>query len=1143
MRRSKKILIAVGVLALLIGAGLFAFSPAGLRLFTPLLERQLSRAWKVPVELEGLVLRWPLQLDLAALRAADADAVYLDVRDVSLRVSARQLARRHIWLHVLRAEHIAYNGFPPRETDERPAREPEPVVVPDPGWWVERVTLAELHVSHVALGDGVVPKSITGRVEGRFMPVPDGKEWALVAHVLSWDGEEMLSPQPALHMDGALLESARNHWRMTVAAEARNWAPLVPDWPDEVADNIQLRVACTMEDGREVRLEEATVRTPLAHIDGTGEWDVKANQLLARLEATVPDAALLSGWLGTDMEGAVSASIQLEGDALSPALSVQVQTAYFRAGTHEASDIRASLEADSLAVISRGSVSVEAMVNRLPVAVSASYRLESSRVSLQDMQASVLNARMTGDVRFDWHASALHGLIHVETDTIAELAAHWDVEAQGRVEAVLRMAMENGRQEILLEALAAEVVLPYGAMDALYVEASVQDVFHEPTGTMRVRLHDVAAGDVDVHVVQMIATGDLQAVEFELNGSGEFLEPWHLAATGALSMEDLRPEELVLHAFSFEHREFVLALDEAVRMRRADDRYAVEGLALRIGEGRLLASGQVYADAVEFEADLEDLPLSTFGFAGVGEASGEMEGRLRVSGHPSDPHADLQLVFSGLMPANTNFWDAPPAQFSVFAQLEDRRLKSRFLLEGLTGRPVELELNVPLHVSLYPVHMQWPPEGDVSGRLLAETDLGELATLFVLDVHRLAGTLSVDLSLSGTVDEPDVSGEVRVEDGAYEHGRTGTLLRNLDMAVSGRRDRLSIDRLSASDGDKGRVELSGHLLIKPEDGYPFSGSLTLDRFRLLRHDTAQATGHGTVTWEGNRHASVVAGRLSVAPMELRIPERVPAALIDLEVIEINGDEEPEEALADELEDKWAAHALSLDVELAFPERAFVRGRGLDSEWSGQVRIQGRAQEPEISGSFSVLRGRFVFFGKRLGITRGVVTLDGSLPPRPTIDAVAETRSGGITAILRLVGDVQAPEIQLDSVPEMPEDEILARLLFGREAARITPWQAITLAQAVNRLRGASTFDLMGHTRRILRVDQIEVRDDEEHEGQAAVSVGKYVSDRVYVELERGVGVEGGRAKVEVEVTPTIRVETEMGTDADAGLDVIWSWDY
>jgi len=536
-----------------------------------------------------------------------------------------------------------------------------------------------------------------------------------------------------------------------------------------------------------------------------------------------------------------------------------------------------------------------------------------------------------------------------------------------------------------------------------------------------------------------------------------------------------------------------------------------------------------------------DLPLATFGFAGVPEATGEMQGSFSLHGHPVDPVAELHLQFSDVRPGPGPGWDGPAALFSASAWLENRRLNSRFLLEGLTGRPVEMELDLPLTISLSPIHLDWPPVGPVRGHLKAETDLGQLASLFVLDVHRLSGRCSIQLDVSGTAENPELAGHITVIDGAYEHELTGTILRNLQVEISGERERLNIDRLAASDGDGGSLTANGTLYLYPDADYPFEAALNLHRFRLLRNDMARATAEGAFQWRGHRFESQLSGELTISPMELRIPERTPAALLDLPFTEINGVDAPAEAAAAPRE---RSHRVNLHIDANLPDRGFVRGRGLDSEWSGRLQLRGDLSDPEISGSIAIVRGRFIFFGKRLAITRGIVTLDGSFPPMPFLDLAAESRSGGINAILTLTGNIVSPEIQLSSIPEMPEDEVLARLLFGREAARISPWQAITIAQAVNRLRGGgSAFDIMGETRRALRVDQIEIRESDQIEGETLISVGKYVSDRVYVELERGIQAEAGRAMVEVELTPSIRLETEIGADAEGGLGLIWLWDY
>ena len=238
------------------------------------------------------------------------------------------------------------------------------------------------------------------------------------------------------------------------------------------------------------------------------------------------------------------------------------------------------------------------------------------------------------------------------------------------------------------------------------------------------------------------------------------------------------------------------------------------------------------------------------------------------------------------------------------------------------------------------------------------------------------------------------------------------------------------------------------------------------------------------------------------------------------------------------------HRIAFDLQIDAPDRVFVRGRGLDSEWSAHIQVRGQTPDPQLTGSLNLIRGRFIFFGKRLVISQGSVSFDGAYPPAPLLDIAATHRARDITATLRVQGLATDPEISLQSSPPLPEDEILARILFGRETTRLTPWQAITLAQAINRLRGGgSTFDLMGETRRALRVDQIDIRTPDDEQDDTTVTVGKYVSDRIYVELERGVTEQSGRAAVEVELTPSLRLETQTGGTVDSGIGIIWTRDY
>jgi autotransporter translocation and assembly factor TamB len=126
---------------------------------------------------------------------------------------------------------------------------------------------------------------------------------------------------------------------------------------------------------------------------------------------------------------------------------------------------------------------------------------------------------------------------------------------------------------------------------------------------------------------------------------------------------------------------------------------------------------------------------------------------------------------------------------------------------------------------------------------------------------------------------------------------------------------------------------------------------------------------------------------------------------------------------------------------------------------------------------------------------------------------------------------------------MPSDEILARLLFGRSVSEVGPLQAAQLAHAVSVLAGGGGPDFLGHSRQLLGADQLEVRFEEGNIDEATISAGKYLTDRIYLEVEKGMHFESGKTSVEVEVTPRITIESEVGEDSEGGIGIQWKRDY
>ena len=132
-------------------------------------------------------------------------------------------------------------------------------------------------------------------------------------------------------------------------------------------------------------------------------------------------------------------------------------------------------------------------------------------------------------------------------------------------------------------------------------------------------------------------------------------------------------------------------------------------------------------------------------------------------------------------------------------------------------------------------------------------------------------------------------------------------------------------------------------------------------------------------------------------------------------------------------------------------------------------------------------------------------------------------------------------MKMTSRPPLPESEILSRVLFGTGAQQLTTAQKIELAGAVASLSGTGAGAL-DKARDRLGVDVLSV--NESADGSATkLKAGKYVSDRIYVDMEKGAQQNTGTATVEVEIAPRVRVQTRSKGQGEGKVGIEWRWDY
>jgi translocation and assembly module TamB len=340
---------------------------------------------------------------------------------------------------------------------------------------------------------------------------------------------------------------------------------------------------------------------------------------------------------------------------------------------------------------------------------------------------------------------------------------------------------------------------------------------------------------------------------------------------------------------------------------------------------------------------------------------------------------------------------------------------------------------------------------------------------------------------------------------------------------------LRVASLSARAGS-GTITGSGTIdVVSP--GMPITLTLTAKDARPVASDRVTATLSGELKLTGRLGgAMALGGHIDVQRGDINLPDSFPPDVAVLNVRKRGAPPPP----------PLSQSAVSLDIQVAVPGQIFVRGHGVDADFGGRIHVAGTSGVPLVSGGFTMNRGSLSVAGQTLDFTTGKVSFDGTGVRQrldPTLDLVAQTTSGGVTATLTVTGYASAPKIVLSSSPTLPQDEVLAHLLFQQSMKQLSPLQLAGIAQAVAELGGVgSGFDPLGRVRKTLSLDRLAVGSISTGtlpgQTQTTVEAGKYVLRNVYVGTKQSLSG-GTQVQVQIDLTKQLKAQGTLSTMSNA----------
>ena len=203
-----------------------------------------------------------------------------------------------------------------------------------------------------------------------------------------------------------------------------------------------------------------------------------------------------------------------------------------------------------------------------------------------------------------------------------------------------------------------------------------------------------------------------------------------------------------------------------------------------------------------------------------------------------------------------------------------------------------------------------------------------------------------------------------------------------------------------------------------------------------------------------------------------------------------------------------------------------------------MRLTGTSRDPVAIGGFELRRGRFDLLGQRLEFTRGFLDFSGDLVP--FLDFVAETQTSDATVSISVSGPANDPAIRLSSTPELPQDEILSRILFDRAAGGLFRCAGRATCAGychpVWRWPPAYSINCVARSASTASTSPPMPR-------QPAVGVSRYVADNVRIGVRAGARPEDTGVSVDIDLTRRLRLQSQVGADGRSSVGIGYEIEY
>lgn len=856
-----------------------------------------------------------------------------------------------------------------------------------------------------------------------------------------------------------------------------------------------------------------------------GHASLADNKVAADIKGALSDISLLS----KDAKGAIAFALNAQGPATAPDLSLTVDSDRLLVAAREITGLKLTATGKADAANPAANVQLTGNVAGQALQGSAVLATADGKSAINGLLLSLGKNRISGDLALDEKFVPV-GTIALDLPDIGPLAALALEKAEGDVRGTIAFSKNGTAPQVAIKAATASITRGDLQAKAVSIDALVANYLAAPVISGKIRADTVISGGTVISGIDVDLKRDGDWTGF---AGGATVKGIPARAAGRVKVAN-GTTTIELASGQATVQGIKAAIAQASTVSIANGTTTLDRLVLNLGGGTATVTGKV-GTALDINATLARVPMSLANSFSPGlDAAGSISGTVKVTGAPANPAIAFNLDAAGVQTSQTRGAGVGAVSVSSSGTFGANKLTFNANVSdgaglGVKGGGTVTTAGTPALVL------------DFNGVV----PFGLLSQKLAAQGLSLSGTANVNVQVRGPATSPVIGGSVSTSGARLVDARSGLAVNDLaaDVSIAGGVAR--INRLTGTLSTRGSLSASGTVGINPAQGFPADLSIKLVDGRYTDGRVVTANLGGDLTIKGPlTSAPVIAGTVNLAKTVITVPDKLPGSLAALDVKHKNAPgavKAQDKALRPPTTSgKGGGSGLALDVTVNAPNQIFIQGRGVDAELGGSLKLTGPASSPQAVGTFTLQRGRLSILGKRLTFTEGTVGFSGSLVPY--LNLTATTTTTGATVTIVVSGEATNPKFTFSSVPALPEDEVLAQLIFGRSMSNLSPLQIAQLAEAAGQLAGVGgSTSLLENLRSAIGVDDLDVTTDDQ--GGTAVSAGKYLNDRTYVTIQKGDKPGSGKATIDLNVGRGVKLRGEANDAGEAKGGIFYEKEY